>query len=168
MYKCQSSGYKLLLRALYCKCQNQHSQFNLSVQKTILLVVILSCLRCWCIFGRSVQVLTRARSETPESSSHITGRHLPLSCKALTHTVLSKYGTWHWQMGPYFYFGIWVSIFLLLSPVPDWIVLLFFHFFCLAFQCLHVQVHCHSAVLSGRLTSELHAICCGQSWLPLR
>ena len=36
------------------------------------------------------------------------------------------------------------------------------------FQCLHVQVYCHSAILSWRLPSELHALCHSQSCLPLR
>ena len=35
-------------------------------------------------------------------------------------------------------------------------------------QRLHVQVHCQSAVLSGRLTSELHIVCRGHSELLLR
>ena len=35
-------------------------------------------------------------------------------------------------------------------------------------RCLHVQVHCYSAVLSGRLTLELHIVCRGQSGLLLR
>ena len=32
-------------------------------------------------------------------------------------------------------------------------------FFFSGLQCLHVQVYCQSAVLSGRLTSELHTVC---------
>ena len=43
--------------------------------------------------------------------------------------------------------------------------------FCVIFsghRSLHVQIHCYSAVLSRRLTSELHTICRGQSWLLLR
>ena len=35
-------------------------------------------------------------------------------------------------------------------------------------QRLHVQIYCHSAVLSGRPTSELHIVCYSQSGLQLR